>query len=41
MFAAIYCVIIKGAIDLGGLGNIWNIAEEGHRIEFFKCVLLP
>lgn len=36
MFTAVYCVIIKGAIDLGGIGNIWRLAEEGQRIEFFK-----
>jgi hypothetical protein len=36
MFAAVYCVIIKGAIDLGGIGEIWRRAEEGGRIEFFK-----
>jgi hypothetical protein len=36
MFAAVYCVIIKGSIDLGGVSEIWRIAEEGGRVEFFK-----
>ncbi len=36
MFAAVFVVIIKGSIDLGGVGEIWKIAEEGGRIEFFK-----
>jgi len=36
MFAAIFCVIIKAAVDVDGLGEIWRIAEEGGRIEFFK-----
>lgn len=36
MFAAVYCVIIKGSIDLGGVGEIWRIAEEGGRIHFLK-----
>ncbi|KAG8227162.1 hypothetical protein J437_LFUL001706 [Ladona fulva] len=35
MFAAVFSIIIKAAIDLGGLGEIWKIAEEGGRIEFF------
>jgi hypothetical protein len=36
MFASVYCVIVKGAIDVGGLGGIWRIADEGGRLEFFK-----
>nr|CAD7194224.1 unnamed protein product [Timema douglasi] len=34
MFAAVFMVIIKGAIDVGGLGEIWRIAKEGRRLEF-------
>nr|CAD7452229.1 unnamed protein product [Timema tahoe] len=34
MFAAVFLVIIKGAIDVGGLGEIWRIAKEGYRLEF-------
>nr|CAD7424583.1 unnamed protein product [Timema monikensis] len=34
MFAAVFLVIIKGAIDVGGLGEIWRIAKEGGRLEF-------
>jgi len=29
-------VIGKGTFDLGGFGNVWKIADEGGRIEFFK-----
>lgn len=36
MFASVYCVIIKGAIDVEGLGGIWRIADKGGRLEFFK-----
>ncbi|CAB3384428.1 Hypothetical predicted protein [Cloeon dipterum] len=34
MFAAVYCVIIKGTIDAGGLDKVWQIAYDGGRIEF-------
>lgn len=36
MFAAIYCVIVKGVIDAGGFSNIWEIANQGGRIEFLN-----
>ncbi|XP_071451258.1 putative sodium-dependent multivitamin transporter [Hetaerina americana] len=36
MFAAVYSVIAIAAIDVGGLSEIWNIANEGGRIEFFN-----
>lgn len=36
MFAAVYCVIIKGSIDLGGVAEIWRSAEEGGRVGFLK-----
>ena len=38
MLAALLIVIIKGSVDLGGLGVIWNRSDMAHRIEFFKCV---
>ncbi|XP_059469784.1 putative sodium-dependent multivitamin transporter [Neocloeon triangulifer] len=41
MFAAVYCVIIKGAIDAEGLDKIWQIAYEGGRIEFFNFSFDP
>lgn len=36
MFAAIYSVIVCAAIHAGGIGPIWEIAEKGGRLEFFK-----
>jgi len=36
MFAAVYVVIIKGTLDAGGLGVVWEIAVNGSRIEFDK-----
>lgn len=36
MFAAIYSVIICAAIHVGGIKSIWDIAQEGGRLEFFK-----
>lgn len=40
MFAAIYSVIICAAYHAGGLKSIWEIAENGQRIEFFKYELI-
>lgn len=40
MFAAIYSVIICAVIKAGGIGPIWETAEKGGRIEFFKWVTL-
>ncbi|XP_063222396.1 putative sodium-dependent multivitamin transporter isoform X7 [Bacillus rossius redtenbacheri] len=34
MFAAVFAVIIKGAMDAGGLKEIWRIAGEGGRLQF-------
>lgn len=36
MFAAIFAVIGVSAIKAGGLGGIWDIANEHGRIEFFE-----
>ncbi|XP_046396198.1 putative sodium-dependent multivitamin transporter [Ischnura elegans] len=36
MYAAIFTVIVIAAIDVGGLSEIWRIADEGSRIEFFN-----
>lgn len=36
MFAAIYSVIISAWVDKGSLSEIWRIAEENGRIEFWK-----
>jgi Na+/proline symporter len=36
MFAGLIAILIKGSIDHGGFGNIFNYLSEGQRIEFFK-----
>lgn len=36
MFAAIYSIIICAAIQVGGLKSIWDIAQEGGRLNFFR-----
>lgn len=36
MFAAIYAVIICAAVKAGGLGPIWEAAEQGGRLELWK-----
>lgn len=35
MFAAVFAVITRGVID-HGVSNIFKIANEGERLEFFK-----
>jgi len=42
MFAAVFAVIGTAANEVGGLEQIWQIAKQGHRIEFDKyriCLL--
>lgn len=36
MFAAIYCVIIITAIKAGGVAAIWEAADRGGRLNFYK-----
>ncbi|KFM78821.1 putative sodium-dependent multivitamin transporter, partial [Stegodyphus mimosarum] len=36
MFSAIFAVIAKGTIDVGGFSKVWEIAKRGERIQFFK-----
>lgn len=36
MFSAILAVITKGTIDIGSISKVWEIAEEGGRIQFFN-----
>ncbi|GIY14011.1 putative sodium-dependent multivitamin transporter [Caerostris darwini] len=36
MFSAIFAVIIKGTLDVGGFSEVWRIADEGKRIQFFN-----
>lgn len=41
MFASIFAVIIYAAIEAGGLGEIWSVAREGGRLEFFNFSVDP
>ncbi|KAL3871315.1 hypothetical protein ACJMK2_039322 [Sinanodonta woodiana] len=34
VMAGLIAVIVQGAIDLGGIGNVWSIAYHGERIKF-------
>lgn len=34
MIIAVITVIVTAAVDVGGLGRIWEIADEGSRLEF-------
>lgn len=34
MFVSVFIIIIIAANEAGGIDRIWQIAEEGHRIEF-------
>lgn len=36
MFAALLAVIIKGGADVGGHKYVWQVAEQGGRIQFAK-----
>lgn len=33
MFGAMFLVMIKGTIDIGGIGNVWEKAVDSGRIE--------
>ncbi|GFU03877.1 putative sodium-dependent multivitamin transporter [Trichonephila clavipes] len=42
MLSAAFAICVKGTLDVGGLSEVWRIAEEGHRIQFFdKAVCTP
>jgi Na+/proline symporter len=36
MFSGMIAVIIKGIIDVGGLGEVWRINQENGRLNFFE-----
>ena len=38
MYTAVLGVVIKGVAEAGSFSEIWRVADEGHRIEFFKLV---
>lgn len=35
MFAGMLAVIVKGIIDVGGVGNLFDINSDGERLNFF------
>lgn len=35
MFGGVLVVVIICCVDLGGVGNVWTIAEQGGRVRFF------
>ncbi|XP_043259274.1 putative sodium-dependent multivitamin transporter [Colletes gigas] len=41
MFVAVFIIIATAAKEAGGLGEIWRIAEAGHRIEFNSISVDP
>ncbi|XP_011171988.2 putative sodium-dependent multivitamin transporter [Solenopsis invicta] len=41
MFASVFLIIGIAANDVGGLGQIWEIARQGHRLEFDSIDLDP
>jgi hypothetical protein len=36
IFAGVFAIIVKGLIKIGGLSEMWDIADKGGRIEFFE-----
>jgi len=36
MLMGMLAVLIKGAIEVGGIGRAWDLASQSGRIEFFK-----
>ncbi|GFR09668.1 putative sodium-dependent multivitamin transporter [Trichonephila clavata] len=36
MYSAVFAVIAKGTIDVGGFSEVWRLADEGQRIQFFN-----
>ncbi|XP_075748613.1 sodium-coupled monocarboxylate transporter 1-like [Rhipicephalus microplus] len=41
MFGSMIVVVFRGTIDLGGLGYVFDKAQEGGRLEFFNMNLNP
>ena len=38
MIGGLLFILIKGSLAMGGMANVWEIAQDGGRIEFFKYV---
>nr|XP_012135725.1 PREDICTED: putative sodium-dependent multivitamin transporter isoform X2 [Megachile rotundata]XP_012135726.1 PREDICTED: putative sodium-dependent multivitamin transporter isoform X2 [Megachile rotundata]XP_012135728.1 PREDICTED: putative sodium-dependent multivitamin transporter isoform X2 [Megachile rotundata]XP_012135729.1 PREDICTED: putative sodium-dependent multivitamin transporter isoform X2 [Megachile rotundata] len=41
MFVSVFIIIVTAAAEVGGVGKIWEIAQEGHRIEFDSISVDP
>ncbi|XP_071532425.1 sodium-coupled monocarboxylate transporter 1-like isoform X2 [Panulirus ornatus] len=40
MFGGVLAVVIICCNDLGGVANVWNIADEGGRLQFFNLCII-
>ena len=36
VMAGLIAIIVEGSKELGGFGEVWNIANEGGRIKFIE-----
>lgn len=36
LVVGVLVVTVMGCIKVGGVNNVWSVAEQGDRIEFFK-----
>ena len=36
MFSGVFAVVVLCCMELGGVEEVWTIAEQGGRLEFFK-----
>ena len=36
MIGGMLAILVKGTVDVGGPGSVWNVAEQGGRINFFN-----
>ena len=41
MFGSVICVAVKGSIDAGGISKVWDIANQGGRIQFADMRIDP
>ncbi|XP_014772705.2 sodium/iodide cotransporter-like [Octopus bimaculoides] len=41
MVIGLFCVLIQGSIEVGGLAKAWEIAAENHRIKFLEFSVDP
>ena len=39
--SGLLAIMIRGLMKTGGLSNVWSVAEEGQRIQFFNPSLDP